>query len=219
MDYDFQIAPESLRIPKSAYRPVKRCQFCQSVYINGKFCESCGSFLEYHPIGEPFGAKSLYGIKERYIQSFNVINQFFPILENKKSLAAKSYVRNLEKRFSDLISAFNSEDLITPDQKKLFYVESVELIDELMRYGTSSSILEALLLENDGSLIGQELLLHLQNTRGSIKEEKAWDQQFLDHQLWGVLRLESFLKFGIITATILTMAVVYKDIISSQFGK
>jgi hypothetical protein len=219
MDYDFRISPETLRIPSTAYKPVKRCPFCQSVFIGEKSCESCGRSMQYHPIGEPFGAKSLYGIKERYIESFNTINRFFPFLENKKSLMAKSYVRKLEKRFSDLISAFNSIDMIANDQRKLFYVESMEMIDELLRYGISPSILQALLLENDSSLVGQELLFYLQGSSSAMKAEKTWQDQVLNYRLWGVLRFEYFLKVSIITATVLTMAVKYKDIISSQFGK
>ena len=219
MDYDFRISPETLRIPSTAYKPVKRCPFCQSVFIGEKSCESCGRSMQYHPIGEPFGAKSLYGIKERYIESFNTINRFFPFLENKKSPMAKSYVRKLEKRFSDLISAFNSIDMIANDQRKLFYVETMEMIDELLRYDISPSILQALLLENDSSLVGQELLFYLQGSSSAMKPEKTWQDQVLNYRLWGVLRVEYFLKVSIITATVLTMAVKYKDIISSQFGK
>lgn len=221
MDYDFRISQETLRIPSTAYRPVKRCPFCQSVYISEKSCESCGRSLQYHPIGEPFGAKSLYGIKERYIESFNKLNRFFPVLENKKSSIAKSYVRKLEKRFSDLISAFNSSDMLANDQRRLFYVESMELIDELLRYGVHSSILQVLLLENDSSLVGQELLFYLQaaDEINKSKLEKPWLEQTLEYRLWGVLRVEYFLKVSIITATVLTMTVKYKDIINSQFGK
>ncbi|MBC7540049.1 MAG: hypothetical protein H7281_14595 [Bacteriovorax sp.] len=178
--------------------------------------------MQYHPIGEPFGAKSLYGIKERYIESFNKLNRFFPVLENKKSSIAKSYVRKLEKRFSDLISAFNSSDMLANDQRRLFYVESMELIDELLRYGVHSSILQVLLLENDSSLVGQELLFYLQaadEINNKSKLEKPWLEQTLEYRLWGVLRVEYFLKVSIITATVLTMTVKYKDIINSQFGK
>ncbi|MDD4974307.1 MAG: hypothetical protein PHY93_08135 [Bacteriovorax sp.] len=175
--------------------------------------------MQYHPIGEPFGAKSLYGIKERYIESFNIINRFFPFLENKKSPMAKSYVRKLEKRFSDLITAFNSIDIIVNDQRKLFYVESMEMIDELLRYDIPPSILQALLIENDSSLVGQELLFYLQGASSAMKAEKNWQELVLGYRLWGVLRVEYFLKVSIITATVLTMAVKYKDIISSQFGK
>lgn len=219
MDYDFNTSSETLRIPKEAYRPVKRCPYCQSVFITEKSCEACGRSLLYHPIGIPFGPKSYYGLKERYIENQNALVRFFPQFEDKNSKLANSYVRNLSKRFTDLISAFNSSELISANERKLFYVESIEIIDELLRYNVAPHLVQSLLEENDGSLIGQELLLYLQNASNSIQAELPWQTNFLEHRLWGVLRVEYFLKVVIITATVLTMAVKYKDIISSQFGK
>lgn len=223
MDNDFRIGPEALRIPSTAYKPVKRCPFCQSVFIDEKCCESCGRSMQYHPIGEAFGAKSLYGIKERYIENLNDIIRFFPFFENKKSAAAKSYVRKLEKRFSDLISAFNSPGVMANDQKKLFFVESKYLIDELLRYGVPPALLQALLFENDSSLVGQELLLYLEGVASSenftTKADRPWPELILEYRLWSVFKVDYFLKVFIITTTVLTMAVKYKDIISSQFGK
>ena len=146
-------------------------------------------------------------------------DRFFPVLENKKSPLAKSYVRKLEKRFSDLISAFNTSGIIAQDHSKLFYVETIELVDELLRYDIHPSIFQALLLENDSSSEGKKLLFYLENQGISKKTEEAWPELFLNYRLWGVLRVDYFLKIFLITTSILTMAVMYKDIISSQFGK
>jgi hypothetical protein len=220
MDYDFQITQKTLQIPSSAFLPVKRCPFCQSVFINDKNCESCERSMLYHPIGKPFGAKSMYGIKERYIESLGPINQIFPFLENKKSPIAKSYLRKLEKRFVDLLSAFNTQGMISSDERKLFYVESLVLVDEMQRYGVGISILQSLLKENDNSLTGQELLDYLEASKSFTPSfEKSRIKLFLEFPLWGILKVEFLLKVSIITATILIMAVKYKDIISSQFGK
>lgn len=219
MDYDFQTTASTLRIPSSAYAPIKRCSYCQSVFINDKSCESCGRSMQYHLIGEPFGPKSFYGIKERYVLNLNLFHRFFPQFENKKSPAAKSYVRNLSKRFTDMITAFNTADLIAADERKYFYAESMELIDEMLRYETHPLMLQALLEENDSSLLGTELLYYLQNASQLIKAEASWQESFLTYRLWGFVRVEYFLKVIIITASVVTMAVKYKEIISSQFGK
>jgi len=220
MDNDFQMTQKTLQIPSSAYLPIKRCLFCQSIFINDKTCESCERSMHFHPIGRPFGAKSMYGIKERYIESLNIFNRFFPVLENKKSPIAKSYIRKIEKRFADLLSAFNSKDMIASDERKLFYVESLEIINELQRYGMDISIMQSLLEENDNSLVGQELLYYLGSEKSLIAtEEKGPLKLFLDFPLWGILKVEFLLKVSIVTATILIMAVKYKDIISSQFDR
>lgn len=219
MDYDFQTLPDSIRIPKSEYKPIKRCPYCKSVFLTDKACESCGRSLRYHPIGEPFGAKSFYGIKERYIENQNTLIKIFPIFENKNSNIAKSYVRNLSKRFTDLISAFNTDHQIETHQRKLFYIENIEIIDELLLYGVHPELLQGLLFENDNSLLGQELLLYLQEAKLKSSADVTWQKYFLDYRFWGILRAEYILKVIIISATVATMAVKYKEIISSQFGK
>lgn len=219
MEYDFRTNTESLRIPSEVYLPVKRCPFCQSVYITDKLCEACGSSMHYHPIGTPFGAKSLYGMKERYIEKMNGLNRFFPVFENKKSKASKSYMRNLEKRFSDLISAFNTPGVLKTDERKFFYIESREIVDEMLRFGASREVLQLLVEENDNSLLGQELLYYIKDSVESIKVDPPWIETMTNYRFWGLVRVEFILKSVLIMATVLTAAIGFKDILSSQFGK
>ena len=219
MDYDFQIDPSRLQIPSSAYKSVKRCQFCNSIYLNDKICEECGRARSYHPIGEPFSSRSFYGLKERYIEGYSLLEKYFPVFEDNNSLKAQSYLRNLAKRFADLITAFNTQGMISTSDRKLFYVESLELIDEMLRYRMSPKLIQSLIEDNDGSLVGQELLLYLQTARENIKVESQWYVTFLNYRFWGVLRLDFLLKVILIVATVGTVAVVYRDVISSQLGK
>lgn len=219
MDYDFETSSEALRIPLSAYKSVKRCRYCRSVFIDEKICESCGRSMLFHPVGEPFGAKSFYGIKERYVESFPAFLRFFPQFENSESPEAKSYVRKLSKRFSDLIAAFNTPLMIPSEERKFFYGECIELIDEMLRYKTDTQVIYSFLEENDSSLIGQELMLYLQEATGLIVPPIPWTEASMKHLIGGGLRVEFALKALIITATASTMAVVLKDLISSQFGK
>jgi len=219
MNYDFQTLPDVIKVPQSAYRPIKRCQNCQSVFINEKNCESCGRSLEYHLIGELFSAKSYYGIKERYVENQNKLLYFFPIFENKNSASARSYVRNLSKRFSDLLTAFNSNNIIRPHQRKIFYAESIEIINELLRYSFDSQLIDSLLAENDNSKIGQELLFYLHQESHQIEAESSWAKTILEYRVFGILRINFILKSFITVATICLLAVSYKNIISLQFGK
>lgn len=219
MDYDFNSSSESLHIPQSAYRPVKRCPYCKSVYISEKLCEACGRSLVYHPVGEPFGPKSFYGIKERYLESLHPFYRFFPSFEDKNSRYANSYKRNLSKRFTDLLEAFHKDEQLVRENRKLFYTESMEIIDELLRYGMPAKLIQSLLEENDASLVGRELLFYLQQAQDNISASKNWQQELLDYKLWGVLRTEFALKALMITATIVFMAVYLRDVISSQFGR
>ncbi len=219
MNYDFQTLPDVINVPKSAYKTIKRCQYCQSVFLNEKNCESCGRSLEYDLIGEPFGPKSFYGLKGRYLENQNKLQHIFPLFENKNSASARSYIRNLTKRFSDLITAFNAKDIVKPNQRKLFYVESIEIIDELLRYNFEPQLLESLLVENDNSLLGQELLLYLNQARLQIAAEPSWQNVILEYRILGVLRVNFILKTIISVVTICIVTVWFKIIISLQFGK
>jgi hypothetical protein len=219
MDYDFQSAPDTLRIPIDAFQPVKRCPFCYSVFINELTCETCSRSMLYHPIGVPFEAKSFYGIKERYVLSLNIFFRLFPQFENHQSILAKSYVRKLSKRLSDLIAAFNSTDLIALEHRSLFCIESKMLIDELLSYGVSSQVMQVLLEENDSSLIGQELLYYLQQSNHLLSAERPWMFKFLNYSFLGLIKTEFALKVLIISMAVVVMAVNFKEMISSQFGK
>lgn len=173
----------------------------------------------YHPVGEAFGPKSFYGIKERYVDSLHALQRLYPQFENLKSSKAQSYVRKQSKRFSDLIAAFNTPGLIEAKDRRLFYVESMELIDELLRYEIPPSMIQTLLEDNDSSQVGFELLHYLQNSNQLLKPQKPWKENFLSYRLWGLMRVDSFIKVSLIAATVVTMAVKYKEIISSQFGR
>jgi hypothetical protein len=208
-------------IPQSAYKPIKRCPNCQSVYLTDTNCEACGRSLLYHPIGEPFSAKSLYGFKERYYASFPVITKYFPFFENKTAPQAKTYSRQLLKRFDDLLEAFGTQDAINGSERRFFYVEMLELMDELLRYGIGPIMLqqkvEGRIMET-GPLLSQKILEYLIEAQKENKLSKPWTELFLNHRFMG-LRVEYWLKTILITTTVVTLAVTYYELISSQVGK
>lgn len=211
-------------IPETAYQPIKRCPNCQSVYLSDSKCEACGRSLNYHPIGQPFSSKSLYGLKERFYATLPYLVQVFPLFENKKDARALSYKRHLKKRFNDLLFALAQNETILPGERRFFYVELLELIDELLRYGESSSILRAKIEEElgfKGALITQDLLHYLDQSAAEFNSQNQlhWSAVILKHKLGGVLRVDLFLKCLIIGTTAVAVALTYYEIIRSQVGK
>ena len=220
LEFDSTSVTRSL-IPQSAYKPIKRCPNCQSVYLTDISCEDCGRSLLYHPIGEPFSAKSLYGFKERYYSNFSKIVKYYPFFENKISSSALAYSRHLLKRFDDLLLAFGTPEAIANSSRRFFYVEMLELIDELLRYGINPSILEQRIeshLMETGSLLSQKFFEYIQDSKLENKLTKPWRVLLLDKLLMGV-RVEAWLKMFVITATVVTLAVCYYEIVSLLFGK
>lgn len=214
-------SPSRIVVPEGAYRPIKRCPNCQSVYLSDTKCEDCGRSLSYHPIGEPFGAKSLYGIKERYHESFNVLLKYYPIFENKKGEEARSYVRNLTKRFDALLVAFGENDSMVANNRRLFYVEFLELMDELLRYGIGAMVLQNKIegsMDKIGNLLAQEFLMYLSSSQKENHLSSSWKEVFLNHRVLGG-RVEYWIKVAIVTATVLIVAVNFYSMISLQVGK
>lgn len=208
-------------IPESAYRPVKRCPNCQSVYLTDTKCEACGRSLNYHIIGEPFSAKSLYGFKERYYASFPVLVKYFNIFEDKKGNSAQSYTRQLTKRFEHLLTAFGDTQTIQGSDRRYFYVEVLELMDELLRYGVDAVIIQQKIemrAMETGSLLTQELLLYLNDSAKQYKLDAHWSEIVLSSRVMG-LKIDHWLKVLLISATVVTAAVIFYEFVSLQFGK
>lgn len=213
MDLDFRPDSNSLYIPKDAYRPKKRCPFCQSYFINDQSCESCQRVLNYSLIGEPFSFKSFYGLKERYIAQLGFWIKLFPFFEAKDSSAALSYKRNLIKRLKDLLLGLSSFELIADSDRVLFVVEAKNIAKELLEYGETKLAIISL-MENEIS--DQLLIQHLAQSISHLKEPlnplRHWSYQLLEYKLGGVVRFELLLKFCISWAVILFTALKFKHI-------
>lgn len=216
----FEISSPPL-IPLDLYREVKRCPCCQSVFLTQTKCEACERSLLYHPIGKAFGAKSFYGIKERYFLSLPTFVKYYPIFENKKDAFAKSYVRQLLKRFEDLLDATKEADPVLKNEWRYFYVELMALIDELLSYGVDPFIIQQKIeieIMDKPRAFSQGLLLYLNESKKENFLSPHWKIQILNHKVGG-FKIEYIVKNLLIAVTVISLAVVYYDVISSLFGK
>lgn len=97
----------------------------------------------------------------------------------------------------------------------------LELIDELLRYGIGAAMLQhkvEMRIDETGTLLSQKILEYLQESKLENKLTKPWSEQLLHERFMGI-RVEYWLKTIVITTTVVTMAVTYYEIISSQVGK
>lgn len=201
MNYNFQHESQ-LWIPREVYKPFKRCEHCQSVYLTDNICESCGRSVRYDLIGEPFSFKSYYGIKGRYVEELPMIVRHYPIFENTNSILAKAYIRQLQKRLGDLAQ------IIEHDQKKIFDMEAFEIINELLFY--------ALPVDHIRFSLGNNFAYekYLVTAAATIVPKKIWFKEILDYRFAGVLRV----KFVFIAST-LSIGFIYLLIFSLRSGR
>lgn len=168
-------------VPKENYQPIKRCKYCQSIHLDDIKCESCGRMINYHPVGEPFGPKSFYAIKENYLESLNFLVKGFSSLENKKSPDAIQYAKKLLKRLDLLLLSLAERDEQVVANQKKFKVEIYDLVDELLRYGESKKSLQMkfeIILMESKLLLAQELIHYLGVV--NIEIENFWSKRVLN---------------------------------------
>lgn len=213
MDLDFIPDHNSLYIPKEAYRPVKRCLTCHSVYLNETHCEACGRAIDFNLLGEPMSFKSFYRIKERYIEEHSPLVKYYPVFEDRTSNRASSYKRNLIKRFKDLVHAFSSPNNLSELSRKLFYLETKALVDEMIDYEISAnSLIDIIFKMGNEDLLLQDLIHYIQVASVHHKKYEAWPIAFLNYRILGFLRVEFSLKFFSIMAAIVFAAVKFKPL-------
>ncbi len=193
-----------LVIPKSAYRPIKKCLYCNSIYINDINCEACGRSLVYDPVGIPFGGKSYFAIKERYVESFPLVLRYFPNFEDKNSEAGKSYVRKLKKRLFDLLDYFTYREYFYDDksleERKIFFTECKFIIDELIAYNEAPKTMQLLIEKKSHGIILEELTYYIE------LEEKAHQEMKMKKKN---LFIGNFLMASIVMATIILAAIKF----------
>jgi hypothetical protein len=210
MEFDFKPDSQSLIIPQSAYRPIIRCSYCHSVYLNDTHCDSCGRKIGFEALGKPFSVKSFYILKEKYIRTAPLLVKLFPIFENKTLETTKSYKRNLVKRFKDLLLGFSNPNQLSNEDRTFFYLEMKDLIDELMVYEVASSFLIGLVHEYDNeSLLLQDLDQYIYDKALKNRIDPEWTTLFGEYKIAGVLRVKFISLFFLIMTAIVFAAIKF----------
>ncbi|MBK24345.1 MAG: hypothetical protein CME70_10145 [Halobacteriovorax sp.] len=187
------------------YRPIKTCPKCTSVFITDDECEGCGFKLAYNPVGEAFGEKSFYSIKEHYWGGQSRLVQHWPELEKKSSVKAKKYLRDLDHRYEVLLTFLLGE---SEEDRGFYWLEFQDLCLELVDYGINPESLSIKL--NDHSFHGYAPLIHdfLSELKESQSETSTVWNKFMDFRIGGVLKLRFLLISGIVLAAVSTASLL-----------
>lgn len=187
------------------YKPVKTCPKCASIFMTDSECEGCGYQLDYNPLGEAFGEKSFYSLKELYWNERSRLVQLWPDLERKKSLDAQKYLRDLHHRYELLLNFLLGE---SEEDRSFYWIEFKDTCFELVSYDVSVNELSGKL--NDHSFHGYAPLIHdflKELDVELINEDTIWDS-LLNYKLGGVLRFRFLLISGIVLAALSTASLL-----------
>ena len=114
---------------------VEVCPKCESYYITSRECEACGFQFAIDRVGEAFGEKSFYAIKDSYLSSLPSLVRVYPHLEKFLDGKIRTYLFELKRRFQLLADAFEND----PRPGSEFAIEVKDLVIEMRDYKISES--------------------------------------------------------------------------------
>jgi len=109
---------------------VEVCPKCESIFITSKECEACGYQFAIDRIGEPYGDKSFYALKDTYLSSFFSLVRLYPSLERFFKDKKRKYIFELKRRFQLLADTFENDS--SPGSE--FFIEIRDLVIEMSEY-------------------------------------------------------------------------------------
>ncbi len=105
------------------------CPKCHSIFVTEKECEACGYQIGIDKLGEPFGLKSFFGIRDEYQFSYPWLFRLVPFGFGLQSKGLTKYRGALRRRFETLMTYFSLEKG-SNEERKLFLFEAREIIQE-----------------------------------------------------------------------------------------
>lgn len=154
------------------------CPSCHSLHITKSHCESCGLQFWIDIIGEPFGARSFFTLKDDFsleLSRMDYIHWKLSIESFKKKSEVQRYLRHSLKRYRDLIQFFSQleEHSIESDQLRLFIYETKELMHE---YNKFKGDLSALFIPLQSASFDSSLAMAVEKELSSfLNQMERWE--------------------------------------------
>jgi hypothetical protein len=148
----------------------KTCPKCGSYFVTKKECESCGFQFWIDLLGEPFGERSFFNLRDQFQHQYRWHYRFAFLSSVKTSKVAKRYKRSLYKRFEILCGYFFDEFDKDKERRKLFLFEATEIMNEVCLWGGSLSQLWLMLERGEHHPLFQVLS---QELKGLDNQEKT----------------------------------------------
>lgn len=139
----------------------KTCPKCGSYFVTKKECESCGFQFWIDLLGEPFGERSFFNLRDQFQHQYSWHYRFAFLKSVKESQVAKRYKRSLYKRFEILCGYFFDEFDEDKERRKLFLFEANEIMNEVWLWGGSLSQLWLMLEQGEHHPLFQVLASEL----------------------------------------------------------
>ncbi len=147
----------------------KQCPKCGSLFVTKKECEACGFQFWVNLLGDPFGARSFFSLRDDFIHQYKWTYRmaFFTWAQYSKEI--QKYKRMLIKRFEILCGYFFDEHDKDKERRRLFLFEANEIIGEYALVGGKLSDLWLILEKGEH----HPLFQNLAQTISQVQNEKS----------------------------------------------
>lgn len=182
---------DRLKTTSNPLRPFERiqvkktCPKCGSYFVTKKECESCGFQFWVDLLGDPFGERSFFNLREQFQHQYQWHYRFAFLKTVKESKVVKRYLRTLYKRFEILCGYFFDEFDKDKERRRLFLFEATEIMNEVSLWGGGLSQLWLMLEKGDHHPLFKKLASELQDIEGHSKSKINAKDLFLSGKLFG----------------------------------
>jgi len=174
-----------------------QCPHCGSVFVTKRECEACGKQFWIDLLGEPFGVRSFFTLKEDFELDLPWHLRYLPLTLFTDSNQIKKYRRALLKRYEILCGYFFEETEADRKKRKLFLFECKELSCELIKLGEDPSLLWKISEFGEGHILYPKVISMIRESEeskpASVKNRIKYTWQ--NYSFYGVISLSFLIKF------------------------
>lgn len=139
-----------------------QCPKCSSYFVENRVCEACGFRLDFDDLGEPFGEKSFFNLRDRFLHQFKGVAILMKVGLLSDHEEGQKFLRHILKRYNILCSYFFEKEDENLERRKLFLFESREIIATYLQLGGEVNKLWLKLEGNERSPIFEVLAMEIQ---------------------------------------------------------
>lgn len=191
----------------------RTCPKCGSYFITKKECESCGFQFWIDLLGEPFGEKSFFSLKDDFEHQYSWYYRFFFLNSVRNSKVVKRYKRSLLKRFEVLCGYFFDEFDQNKERRKLFLFEAKEIMNEIFLWGGSLSQLWLMLERGQYHPLFQGLAQELKQIESSRETKVKLKELVLNERLMGTFSYLFLGKLALAFSAIITASYLFLKVL------
>lgn len=187
----------------------KVCPKCGSLFVTKKECESCGFQFWVDLLGEPFGVRSFFTIRDDFTHQYAWSYRFAAFKWGKDRDHIRKYRRALNKRFEILCGYFFDNFDADKERRRLFLFEASEIMNEYNLVGGQLSDLWLLMEKGENHPLFPQLAQRMHQLSEAPKESLNLKELLIHKRLMGTFSYFFLMKIAVGFGAVILAAFFY----------